>query len=491
MKILLLMPDAHMHKLKIGRHVRSMREAPLSLTILAALLPEARDIEWKIVDGSVDAIPLDEEADLVGISVLTGTAVRAYQMADHFRRRGIPVVLGGVHVTILPGEAMQHADAILIGMAERTWPRLIEDFRQGRMAKVYRDEPPEGEWLAGVPAPRRALMRRSGYMMPNTVHATRGCMRACDFCAVPVVWPRYYRRPVADVVADVRSIDGGLFCFNDVSLVDDLDYARELFTALIPLKKKWGGLATVEIAKHPDLLELMRKSGCVYLLLGFESVNQLNLRGIHKGFNKAEGYGRVMEALHGHGITVQGCFVFGLDGDDRSVFTETVEQVLELKVDIPRYSLYTPYPGTALFKRLAAEDRILSFNWEDYDTMHVVIKPQQMTPQELYDGFKWAYRETFRYGHIFRRVAGLRLTSAVNLIGNMTYRIFVKRLYHEARFAQPYSIGAPGVAPDARMWAETFLRGLSQDETTEVAVGVGEACPCVKALAWNDSEVVS
>lgn len=456
MKILLLMPDAHMHKLHIGSHVRSMREAPLSLTTLAGLLPDDHDIEWRIVDGSVDPIPLEADADLIGISVITGNAVRAYQMADHYRRRGIPVVLGGVHVSILPGEAMQHADAIVIGMAEGAWPRLLADFRRGRMAPVYRDELPQGEWLTGVPTPRRDLMRRSGYMMPNTVHATRGCKRTCDFCAVPAVWPRYFKRPVADVVADVKSIRSRLFCFNDVSLVDDLDYARELFTALVPLKKKWGGLATVEIAKHPDLLEIMRKSGCVYLLLGFESVNQTNLRGIRKGFNRSEGYAGVMDALHGHGITVQGCFVFGLDEDDSSVFGDTVQQVLDLRIDIPRYSLYTPYPGTALFKRLAAERRILSFNWEDYDTMHVVIEPMKMTPVELYDGFKWAYRETFKMNHILRRVAGLRLTSAVNFIGNLTYRIFVKRLYHETRFAQPHSIHDPGVQPDATHWAEAF-----------------------------------
>lgn len=463
MKILLLMPDAHMHKLRVGPHIRSMREAPLSLSTLAALADEP-DIHYEIVDGSVDAIPMKADADLVGISVLTGTAPAAYRIADHYRRRGIPVVLGGVHVTILPGEALEHADAVVIGMAERAWPRLIADFRRGEMAEVYRDDPPSGDWLRDVPAPRRDLMRHSGYMMPNTVHATRGCKRTCDFCSVPVVWPRYFKRPVANVVDEVKSIPGRLFCFNDVSLVDDLDYARELFTALIPLKKKWGGLATVEIAKHPDLLDLMRKSGCVYLLLGFESVNQTNLRDIRKGFNRSDGYAGVMEALHGHGITVQGCFVFGLDEDDRSVFARTVEQVLELKVDIPRYSLYTPYPGTVLFKRLVGEKRILSFNWEDYDTMHVVIEPRQMTPQELYDGFKWAYRETFKLNHIFKRVAGLRLTSAVNFIGNLTYRIFIRRLEREARYAQPYSVDDPGAPPDELHWAEYFLDDRNKHE---------------------------
>ena len=456
MKILLLMPDAHMHKLKIGPHLRSMREAPLSLTTLAALLPQEQDIEWKLVDGSVDPIPLNESADLVGISVITGNAVRAYQIADHYRQRGIPVVLGGIHVSILPGEAMTHADSVVIGMAERVWPRLVADFRQGRMARVYRDEIPEGDWLPGVPTPRRDLQRRSGYMMPDTVHATRGCRRACDFCTVPVVWPRYFKRPVADVVADVKSIRGRLVAFNDVSLLDDLDYSRELLTALIPLRKKWGGLATVDIAHHPDLLELLRQSGCQYLLLGFESLNQCNLRDIYKGFNNAREYRTVIDALHEYGITIQGCFVFGMDEDEPSVFAETVQQAIDLKVDIPRYSIYTPFPGTALFKRLEAEGRILSYNWEDYDTMHVVIQPLKMSPEELYAGFKWAYRETFGLRHIWKRVAGLSLTAAVNFVGNLSYRIFVKRLYHEARFAHPYTISDPGTPPDSSHWADTF-----------------------------------
>lgn len=456
MRILLIMPDAHMHKLRIGSHIRSMREAPLSLITLAALVPDP-DIQWKFVDGSVDPISLDEPADLVGISVITGNAIRAYQMADHFRRRGIPVVLGGVHVTILPGEAMPHADSIVIGMGERVWPRLVADFRRGQMQRVYRDVIPDGDILAGVPTPRRDLLRYSGYMLPNSVHATRGCKRVCDFCAVPVVWPRYLKRPVADVVADVRNTRGRHFCFNDVSLVDDLEYAKELFTALIPLKKKWGGLATVEIAKHPDVLELMARSGCVYLLLGFESVNQMNLSDIHKGFNKSKDYKLVVDTLHAHGITVQGCFVFGLDEDDQSVFADTVQQVLDLRIDIPRYSLYTPYPGTPLFKRMLAEKRILSFNWEDYDTMHVVIQPMKMTPAELYDGFKRAYRDTFRWRHVLQRVRQCNLTACVNLVGNLTYRTFVRRLYNEPRYAQPYSMHDPGSVPDDSAWASNFV----------------------------------
>jgi radical SAM superfamily enzyme YgiQ (UPF0313 family) len=457
MRILLIMPDAHMHKLRVGPFVRSMREAPLSLTTLAALTPP--EVEIQLVDESVDRVPLDAEVDLVAISVITGCAQRAYELAAHYRRRGIPVVLGGVHVTILPGEAVEHADAIVIGMAERSWPRLLEDFQRGEMQQVYCEPFPEGEVLPGVPAPRRELQRNSGYMMPNVVHATRGCRRVCDFCAVPVVWPHYLRRPVGDVIRDIRQIPGRVFAFNDVSLVDDVEYAKELFSAMISLKKIWGGLATTEVVKDAELLELMRRSGCRYLLLGFESVSQSTLQQIRKGFNKSDNYGPVMRTLHDNGISVQGCFVFGFDHDDAGVFAATVERINELRVDIPRYSLYTPYPGTTLFHRLRAERRILSYNWNDYDTMHVVIQPAQLTPRELYDGFKWAYRETFKIGSALRRVTGLglRANAPINFIGNLCYRIFVKRLYHEQRFARPYTLEDPGAPPADENWQAAFL----------------------------------
>jgi len=444
LKILLIMPDAHMHKLHVGRLVRSFREAPLTLTTLAGLVPPELHADIRLVDGSVEPVPLDTEADLVGISVITGCANPAYAIADHYRKRGIPVVLGGVHVTILPEEARPHADALVIGLAERTWPELLRDAAAGRLKDRYREDRFDDALVSGRPLPRRDLQRRGAYMMPNTVYATRGCKRACDFCATPPAIPAFIRRPVPDVIADIRSLRGRYLCFNDVSLIDDVDYAKELFTAMIPLRKRWGGLTTVEVANHPELLDLMRRSGCAYLLLGFESVNPNNMKTLHKGFNKTAAYRRVVDALHAHGIAVQGCFVFGLDEDDASVFADTVEQVMAMRVDIPRYSLYTPYPGTPLFSRLLAENRILSFNWDDYDTMHAVIQPARMSVQELYDGFRWAYRETFRLRRIARRVAGLELTCLVNAVGNLAYRIFVRRLYNDPRFATPYSVSRPG-----------------------------------------------
>ena len=452
MRILLIMPDAHMHKLRLGPYLRSMREAPLTLTTLAALVPDDPEIEVKIVDGSVDRIPLDDPADLVGISVITGCAPSAYAIARHYRLRGTPVVLGGVHVSVLPGEAVQHADAIVVGRGESAWPQLIQDFRRGRMKRVYREHDLLDDVLAGVPAPRRDLQRNSGYMMPNTVQATRGCRRRCDFCSVNAVWPRYLKRPVADVVRDLRAMPGRIVAFNDVSLVDDEEYARELLTAMIPLKKKWGGLVTADSLQNTGLLDLMVESGCVYLLVGFESGDQATLRGIRKGFNQAAQYKDFVNMLHRRGITIQGCFVFGFDHDDKSVFDSTVDLVQELGIDIPRYSLYTPYPGTPLFQRLMKEQRILSFNWNDYDTMHVVIQPAQMSPEELYTGFKRAYRETFKIRRIAGRVARMDLRCPINFVGNLCYRIFVRRLYSEPRFAAPFSAANPGAPPPAGSW---------------------------------------
>jgi radical SAM superfamily enzyme YgiQ (UPF0313 family) len=212
-----------------------------------------------------------------------------------------------------------------------------------------------------------------------------------------------------------------------------------LFKALIPLKKNWGGLATTEVLADAELFDLMVKSGCKFLLIGFESINQPSLNSIAKGFNRDDDYKTIIQQLHKANISVQGCFVFGFDHDDKDIFQSTVERVQDLKIDIPRYSIYTPYPGTRLFNRLVAEDRIVSYDWNDYDTMHVVYQPKQMSCQELYDGFRHAYKTTFKFGNIIKRVASLNVSCPINLVGNLAYKLFVKRLYSEERFILPYS----------------------------------------------------
>ncbi|MCU0691206.1 MAG: B12-binding domain-containing radical SAM protein [Polyangiaceae bacterium] len=440
MKVLLMMADAQMHKFYLGSHVRSAREAPISTSTLAALTQDRPDIEYTLIDESVDKVPLDFPADLVGISVLTGTARRAYALADHFRSRGIPVVLGGAHVTLLPDEARQFADSIVIGMAEKTWPQLLADFEAGLLLPEYREPPSDSPWAEGIPTPRWDLTRLSGYMVPHVVHATRGCVHSCDFCSVRGIWKRFQRRPVADVVADIRAIPAKRFVLNDVSPFDDIEYAKELVAAIIPLRKKWGGLATTRITDDPELFDLLQKSGCNYLLIGFESANQSALNRIAKGFNKSTDYKTLMCKMREARIIVQGCFVFGFDHDTTDVFGATVQEVQDLKIDIPRYSLYTPYPGTPLFKRLEAEGRVLSYDWSDYDTMKVVFRPNQMSPAELFEGFRWAYQQTFTLRNILERTIGAGKNFPIAFMGNLTYRLFVKRLQRSRGFEMPLPV---------------------------------------------------
>ncbi|MFC1888610.1 B12-binding domain-containing radical SAM protein [Thermodesulfobacteriota bacterium] len=442
-KVLLITPDANMHKLIIGSHVRSFREAPLSLTTLAALTGDDPDIAYTLVDESVDPVPLDFPADLVAISVITGTSRRGYALADHFRGRGIPVVLGGVHVTAMPKEARPFADCLVIGMAEETWPELILDFKAGRLKDEYRGEEKEGEFAENLPTPRWDLLRQSGYMLPYTIQFTRGCMHACDFCMVPVIWKRFQRRPVADIIRDVKAIPSRRFAVTDVSPFEDIEWAKELCTALIPLKKTWGALATTRITDDPELFDLLAKAGCSYLLIGFETVEQEVLTDIAKGFNRVVHYDGLMRQLHDANIVVQGTFVFGFDHDTPDVFANTVERIQALKIDIPRYSIYTPYPGTRLFQRLEEEGRLLSYDWGDYDTMHVVYRPKNMSPVELYEGFRWAYRETFRLNRILRRTLVSGRNFPMTFIGNLAYKIFVKRLYRQKNYEMPVTVRGP------------------------------------------------
>ncbi|MBT3294106.1 MAG: B12-binding domain-containing radical SAM protein [Verrucomicrobia bacterium] len=423
-KMLLVMPDATIHRLTLGSFRMSFREAPLTLTTLAALVPPELDMDITVVDESVDVIPHAKPFDLVGISCLTGTAPRAYAIADRFRREGVTVVLGGIHVSLRPEEAAAHADAIVIGFAERAWPQLLRDFRLGCLQPTYQQEAVP---LANLPDPRRDLQRRFGYTMPQTVFATRGCHQRCSFCAVPAVPFGWHTRPVGDVIDEIRRLPRKRFAFNDVNLVSDREYAMELFTALTPLRRKWGGLAPVALADDAELLDAMCRSGCQYVLLGFESVRQSSLGQIQKSFNRAHDYSRAMQAFHERGMVVQGCFIFGMDDDGKGVFAETVAAIRDLRIDIPRFAIYTPYPGTQAFATLSDQNRILHEQWEHYDTQHVVFQPAQMSPAELLQGFHWAYRKTFTGRSLIQRT----LSSphpVISLLGNTAYRLYIRRL---------------------------------------------------------------
>jgi len=428
LKILIVLPEGQKHRIPLGDSYISFREAPLTATMLAALVPADLDADVTIVDESVSPVPFKNQFDLVAISILTGTSIRGYEIAKHFKMQGSYIVIGGVHATLRPEEAGKFADTVVSGFAERTWPVLLKDYKNNTIKKFYNDD---ASHIKDLPMPRRDLQNKFGYMMPYTVFATRGCRSKCSFCSVPVSGFEWHKRPVDQVIDEIKKIPAKRFAFNDVNLTDDPEYAKELFKALIPLKKKWGGLASTTIAKNEELLELMAQSGCGYLLIGFESSDPIALTSIRKGFNRAKEYQEVMFQLHKQNIIVQGCFIFGLDGEGVDVFDRTVALADDLKIDIPRYAVFTPYPETPAYHKLKSEGRILHEHWQYYDTQHVVFQPLNMTPEELDRGFIRAYEKSFSMKSILRRTIATKKNFPVTLAGNTAYRMYVRKLKNE------------------------------------------------------------
>ncbi len=430
LRIALISPKGPLYRNRGGIFGKSLRYAPLTLTTLAALIPKEVQAEVSIWDEGIRDIDPALEADLVGMTVITGTAMRSYELARHFRARGIPVVLGGPHVTLVPEDARPHADSIVVGYAEESWPQLLRDFSLGAMKPRY-DQKADLS-LAGLPFPRRDLMPAGRYLTTNVFEATRGCVHSCDFCVVPTAWGRKpYQKPVEDVVADIRQYRARKLIFVDLNLIADRDYAARLFEALIPLKVQWYGLSTTLLAEDAPLLELTARSGCKGLLMGLESISPSSLRNSQKSFNHPERYPEVVSRLHARGIALQGCFVFGNDADEPDVFLRTARFAVEARIDLPRFAVVTPFPGTPLHQRLEKEGRILTRNWELYDAQHVVFQPAHMSPLQLQLGTEQAWKYAYRYGAILKRLWGSPSASATGLAANWGYRFYA---HHLAQF---------------------------------------------------------
>jgi len=428
MKLVLISPKGPLYRHRGGIFKKSLRYAPLTLTTLAALVPSELEVEIRLFDEGIQDVDLDLEADLVGMTVITGSAPRAYELAAHFRARGIPVVLGGPHVTLIPDDAQPHADAIVVGYAEETWPQLLRDFAAGELARRYTQAP--GLSLAGRPFPRRDLIAKGSYLTTHVFEATRGCVHSCDFCVVPAAWGvKPYQKPVEEVVADIRQYGSRKIIFIDLNLIADKAYAARLFEALIPLEVRWFGLATTLLGRDPALLALAARSGCSGLLIGFESIVPESLKQSRKGFNAPGDYRELVESLHRHRITLMACFTFGMDHDTPDIFLKTARFAVDAHIDLPRFAIVTPFPNTGLYKRLESEGRILTRNWELYDAQHVVFQPRLMTPAELYAGHELAWKHTYSARSLARRFLGSRIQASTWWLANLGYRFYAHHLH--------------------------------------------------------------
>ena len=431
LKIALLAPAGAMHRYS-GSFGRSLHYAPLTLTTLAALVPQDVDAEIKIYDETAEKIPLDIDAELIGITCITGTAPRCYAYADYFRKKGKTVFMGGVHPSMLPDEAAQHADVVFTGFSEQTFPQFIYDYIKGEHRKLYRQN--DDFTIMGRPTPRRELLKSSRYITTKTVEAIRGCCHTCSFCAYPAAFGRtVYKRPVKEVVAEIEALNTKHVVFPDVNLITDRQYALELFNAIIPLKIIWLGLVTSSVGIDEELMTVFRKSGCKGLLIGFESITQESQSYIHKGVNKVDSYIDLMKKLHDNGILVQGCFAFGGDEEDESVFDRTVEMVIKAKIDLPRYSILTPFPQTGYYMQLEKEGRITERNWAMYDVQHCVFTPKKMTAEQLMEGTDRAWRATYSTGNIMKRLAPFTHSPWLSVPLNLGYKGYADKWHKFTR----------------------------------------------------------
>lgn len=431
MKIVLLSPKGPLYRHDGGIFRKSLRAAPLTLTTLAALVPEELGADVVLYDEGIQPIPADLEADLVGMTVITGTAPRAYELAAQYRARGIPVVLGGPHVTLAPEDAAPHAETIVTGYAEETWPALLRDVVGGRLRPRYDMAPDFSFDRPGtLPFPRRDLLLKGAYKTMHTFEASRGCVHDCSFCVVPSAWGRRpYLKPIGHVIDELRRTRARHAVFYDLNLIANRAYAAELFSALEPLRIRWFGLASTLLDE--GLVERMARSGCRGLLVGFESPREDSLADLRKGWNRPARYPELIALLHRHGIAINGTFVFGNDSDGPEVFDEVADFVLTHGIDLPRFAVLTPFPGTPLFQTLADQDRIRTRDWSLYDGQHVVFEPARMSGEALLAGHEAVWRRVYAWRGIARRLGSRMLRPLVGpvvLAANCGYRFYAHNL---------------------------------------------------------------
>jgi radical SAM superfamily enzyme YgiQ (UPF0313 family) len=390
--------------------------APAPLMAVAGATPG--DDEVSILDEVVEPLDLDAPApDLVGISVKTQTAARAYRVADEYRRRGVPVVLGGIHATILPGEALRHADAVAVGEAEETWPRIVRDARAGRPRGIYRAEGFPS--LDSLPLPRRDLVKQSKYLTVNTVQVTRGCPFGCDFCSVTRFYgTRCRARRTDSVLHEVAGLPPGVVFFTDDNFGGNPAAARELMRELPALRRRWISQTSLPSVQDDEFVDLAARSGCVGLLIGFESLSSENLRAMHKAQNRPDAYAGTVRRLHERGIEIAASVIVGLDGDPLSVFASTLEFASANRIEVLQVNVLTPFPGTDLYGRLRAEGRLPDETWwltspADYFGVH--FRPRLISAEELRSGCLWLSRKFYSLPAIARRVVTVSNRSAAGL----------------------------------------------------------------------------
>lgn len=400
----------------------------ITMPYLAAFVDQEKYLVT-LVDEYNQKIPFDRHFDLVAITVNTSNAAHCYRMSEKFREMGAKVVFGGPHVTLLPDEAMEHCDYLIVGEAEQTWPQFLSEFYNGECEKkLY--QMGEIPFLAGIPIPRRDLIHKR-FFTKGAVISSRGCPYHCAYCNLKQIYHDSFRtRPIAEVIEDIRQMKSKYFVFWDDNFFGDIRYAKALMKELKGLNKRWAAQVTLERCRDQELLQLAKESGCIYFFVGIESFSEESLQSVNKRINNVAKYEQLIGDIHRHGISVQAGIIFGFDTDNRDVFKKTLDACNHLGIDGVTVSILTPLPKTPVYEQYKREGRLLTDDWSAYNgKTRVAYQPKQMTAEELFEGYMWFRKEFYSWKSIGKRMKVSRVNLLHNLLVNLGYKISIKGTY--------------------------------------------------------------
>ncbi|KGK81036.1 radical SAM protein [Desulfosporosinus sp. HMP52] len=420
MKIKLIQPKMSLRPM--DSEFKRLMSPSLSLLVLAALTPKEHSII--IEDENANLLNLEDSPDLVGITVNIDTSNRGYQIAEYYRKKKVPVILGGIHVSANPEEALQFADSVCIGEAENVWLDILSDVSLGQLKPKYYSTKIADP--SKIPIPRWSLTPSGKYLYTNIIVASRGCP---------------FNRPIANVLEEIKQLKTKHVMFIDDNLIGDIGWTRAFLEEIKPLGLKWNAAVSANILNHLDVLDQMQESGCQSLFIGFESINEQSIRSVQKFQNKRENYERLIHELHKRGIMVNASLVFGFDHDSPQVFQNTLDWLVKNKVETMTAHILTPYPGTILYERFFSEGRIVDFDLSHYNTANVVFSPKQMSQKELLEGYLWIYKEFYSFKNIFKRIPDHPKQKVPYLLFSLIYRKFGKLISKIASFGFMSSVG--------------------------------------------------
>lgn len=392
---------------------------PLGLYTIANMIRAQHSVN--IVNENIEKLTYDDAPDLVGITVTVDALPRAIEIANEYKKKGIPVIAGGIHISTAPETIpLDSFDSIGIGMAEGYWEQVMLDLKNGSLRPRYTC----ATTLKGseIVSPAYDLINKDKYLYCNVIHTSRGCPFKCEFCYNSSPYRSYLNRPISDVLKDIQNVHSKHILFIDDNFIGNPAWTRAFLEAIKPMQIKWNAAVSANIADMPDLLDEMRNSGCQGLFIGFESINPSSLENVCKVQNRVEKYDRLIEAVHSRGIMINASLVFGLDSDRPETFRETLDWIVSHKIETVTSHILTPYPGTELHRKMSKNDRLKIFNLQRYNTAHVVFYPKQMSEKELYEGYLWIYRNIYSWKNIIKRMPRSGRSLLPYFLFNLLYR---------------------------------------------------------------------